>query len=93
MAITSKQAFEIAQRELGKDFRIVACTELSDSWIFAFIWSDGTAVFLPPVQVKKSDGSCDFWDREFPDAIEGAIWLKNNGKRIPLEYLKSIENE
>ena len=88
MAITSKQAYEIASKELGNDFRIYCCTELSDCWIFAFQLADGTGICdVPPVQVKK-DGTCDLWDKRFSDAIEGSDWLRENGKNIPISELK-----
>ena len=89
MITTAKQAYDIAIHELGEEFEIIACTELSDSWIFAFQWSDGTAIFLPPVQVKN-DGTCDFWKKSqtFTDAIVGAEWLEKNGEKIPINTLR-----
>lgn len=89
MSINAKQAYKIAADELGEDFRIYCCTELEDSWIFAFCLADGTAVFLPPAQVKK-DGSCDFWDKKFSDAVEGSDWLSEHGKNIPISELEKM---
>lgn len=88
MEITAKQAYEIASKELGNDFRIYCCTELSDSWIFAFQWFDGSGVVgIPPVQVKK-DGTCDLWDKRFFSAVEGSDWLEKHGKNIPISKSK-----
>lgn len=87
METTAKQAYNIATNELGDDFKIYCCTELPDSWIFAFQLSDGTGVFCPPIQVKK-DGTCDFWDKKFSNGIEGSEWLEQNGKEIPISELK-----
>lgn len=89
MNISAKQAYEIAKLELGKEMEIIACTELTDCWIFAFQWADGTAIFCPPLQVDKN-GICDFWRKKFPSAIEGAEWLEKNGKDIPIEALRKI---
>ena len=90
MKITVKQAYEIAKSELGNDFKILACTELLDSWIFAFQWANGTAIFCPPIQVKNN-GICAFWDKKFQSAIEGAEWLEKNGKNIPIEELEKYK--
>lgn len=68
--LSDSQALRKAKKVLGRSFWIFSGFRLSDSWLFAFEWIDGTMIFTSPLEVKKN-GECKFFFRTlFPDDEE-----------------------
>lgn len=91
MSINIKQAYKDA-KDILEGFRITSCTELQDSWIFIATDPNGT-LRIPPIEIFKSGEEADFWKkyRNFMNCFDAGDWLREHGKRIPIEELEKMD--
>ena len=84
--MTAKEAYQLASNALGEKFDIVGCSELSDRWLFSFIWNDGTIPTVPPLAVFRENGDIAFHDESAVKFLNGTC--REEGIEIPLDEIK-----
>lgn len=79
--IDFEKALEKA-KTFNKNLLVSVCSELKDSWIFGYSYTNGTPAFgIKPVRVMKDDGEAHEWDtmkhsKEFKEKFSREIELK-----------------